>query len=135
MNLFRLCVMTPQGTVCEREIRSAVLLTEDGEIGFLAGREECVIEVLAGDVRFREASGEEQTLETDGGIARMTGKDLTILCGAAYRKEDAEMMREARQKELSEERKRQEKSLAEYKLTRAALMRAFDKLKRSSQKR
>ena len=134
MTSFRLLVLTPREVVCDEEVLSVVLLTEDGKMGFMARREECVVELLPGDLRFRTEKG-EATLETDGGIASTDGKTLRILCGAAYRKEDAAEQREARASELMEEKKRRERSLAEYKMSRAALMRAFEKLKRSSGKR
>ena len=133
MRDFRLLVLTPRERVYDGDITSLVMPTADGEIGFLAGREETVLEVLPGDLRLR-AGKKDTVLETDGGVAHMTGKKLTVLCGVAYPKEVAKEMRARRASELSEERKKQEKSLADYKLTRAALMRAFDKLKRTEVK-
>lgn len=133
MRDFRLLVLTPRERVYDGDITSLVMPTADGEIGFLAGREETVLEVLPGDLRLR-AGKKDMVLETDGGVAHMTGKKLTVLCGVVYPKEAANEMRARRASELSEERKKQEKSLADYKLTRAALMRAFDKLKRTEVK-
>lgn len=133
MKSFHLVVLTPRERVYDGEAESVVIPTSDGEIGFLAGREETVVELVAGVLRFR-AAGEEIFLETDGGVAEMKGKEMILLCGAAYREEEAEERKKERAAELSETRARQEKSLAEYKMTRAALMRAFDKLKRSKVK-
>lgn len=133
MKSFRLLVLTPSECVFDGMVESVVFPTEDGQIGFLAGREETVRELMAGDLRLRTAE-EEITFETDGGIVRTDGKEMTLLCGAAYLKEEAEERKKERASALSEQRARQEKSLAEYKMTRAALMRAFDKLKRSKVK-
>ena len=127
---FTLVVLTPRGAVFEGEITSLVLPTADGAMGFLAGRERTTVEVVAGDVRYR-TSDREYILETDGGIAEMTGKGMTILCGVAYYKDEAEEKKAERSLELEEARARQEKSLAEYKINRAALIRAFDKIRRS----
>ena len=135
MTPFRAVVLTPREAVWEGEITSAVLLTEDGKIGFMAGREACVIELMPGTIRFLSEQEGETILETDGGIAETDGKELRILCGTAYRQEDAAERKQARASELEEEKKRRERSLAEYKMSRAALMRAFEKLKRSSGKR
>ena len=133
MTLFPLVVLTPREVVFEGDISSLVLPTADGEIGFLAGREDAVLELLPGDIRLTTPV-ETVVLETDGGVAEMSAGTLTVLCGAAYRKEEAEFKKQQRETELSERKKQQEQSLAEYKLTRAALIRAFDKLKRSKLK-
>lgn len=133
MTSFDLVILTPRSTLYEGKSTSVVLPTEDGSIGFLAGREATVIEVLPGDVKFKEGES-EHILETDGGIAEMTGKTLTFLCGEGYDKADAERMRLERTAHLSEERERQERSLAEYKINRAALIRAFDKIRRARTK-
>ena len=135
MKFFRLRILTPKGAAYDAEVRSAVLLTEDGKIGFLPDREECLLEVMSGELRFRDAKGNELCFETESGIARMQGKELTLLCQAAYPKEQANQMKEARLQELSEEKRRRERSLAEYKLTRVNLMRQFDKLKRTSRQK
>ena len=130
---FAFLLMTPREVVFEGEVTSLVLPTTDGAIGFLPGREKTTLEVLPGDVKFQTAEG-ALTVETGGGVAEMTGKTLTLLCGAAYRKEEAAKRKSERALELEEERKRQEQSLAEYKINRAALMRAFDKLRRTAGK-
>ena len=133
MKCFRLLVLTPRERVYDGEILSLVVPTGDGAVGFLAGREATLSEIVPGSVRFRTEKGEE-VLETDGGVMEMTGKEATLLCGAAYYEAEAEERRKARDVELTEEKKRQEQSLAEYKMTRAALMRAFEKFKRNQTK-
>ena len=105
MTPFRAVVLTPREAVWEGEITSAVLLTEDGKIGFMAGREACVIELMPGTIRFLSEQEGETILETDGGIAETDGKELRILCGTAYRQEDAAERKQARASELEEEKK------------------------------
>ena len=127
---FSLAVLTPSEAVFEGEISSVVLPTTDGSIGFLPGRERTIVEVVPGDLTFRTERG-DYTLETDGGVAEMNDEGLTVLCGTAYYKEEAETRRLERQSELSEERRRQEQSLADYRMSRVALIRAFDKIRRA----
>ena len=134
MRSFRLSVLTPREKVYDGEISSLVIPTSDGEIGFLAGRAATVLEIAEGILRFRDAKGEEYRFETDGGLFRMTGEEATVLCGAAYRVEEAETKKRERTAYLEKERARQEQSFAEYQMTRAALIRAFDKLKRGGRK-
>jgi len=133
MTAFSLVLLTPREVVFDGEVTSVVLPTADGQIGFLSGRERTTVEVLPGDVRFQTKEG-EVVVETGGGIAEMQGNTLAVLCGAAYLKEEAERKKSERLAELEEARIRQEKSLAEYKINRAALIRAFDKLRRTSAK-
>lgn len=133
MTPFRLVILTPRAQVFDGQATSVVLPTEEGAMGFLAKRERTVVEVVPGDFKF-SSEGKEYVLETDGGIAEMTGDEMTFLCGEAYGKEEAEERKLKRSAELDEERARQEQSLAEYKINRAALIRAFDKIRRSRHK-
>ena len=134
MRSFPLAVLTPRERAFEGEILSLVLPTEDGEMGFLAGREQTVVEITAGDFRFTDAAGETFIFETDGGVFRMTEKGAVMLVGVAYPKEEAAAKRQERADLLAEDKKKQEQSLADYKMTRAALMRAFEKLKSAKRK-
>ena len=133
MTPFTLEILTPRETVYDGKALSVVLPTADGAVGFLYLRERTTVEVVPGDVKFLTEKG-EYIYETDGGIAEMTGNKLTFLCGEAYDKLEAGARKARRSAELDEERARQEKSLAEYKLNRAALIRAFDKIRRSRTK-
>ncbi len=133
MSAMRLVFLTPREVVFDGEVTSLVLSTADGKMGFLPLRERVTVEVLAGDVLFKTETG-SFAYETDGGVAEMKGNVLTVLCGAAYDKDEAAEKRSERASELAEERKKQEQSLAEYKINRAALLRAFDKLRRTTVK-
>ena len=133
MTPFTLTILTPRETVYDGKALSVVLPTADGSAGFLYRRERTTVEVVPGDVKVVTEKG-EYLLETDGGIAEMTGDTLTYLCGEAYAKGEADARKARRSAELDEERERQERSLAEYKLNRAALIRAFDKIRRSRTK-
>lgn len=131
MKSFPLLVLTPNEVAFEGEITSLVIPTADGTIGFLAGREDCVFAFVPGEFRFETESG-TIVLETDGGVLEMNGGKASVLCGTAYPKEEAAFRRSKRASELSEEKRKQEQSLADYKLTRMALVRAFEKLRRGS---
>ncbi|MBO4473137.1 MAG: F0F1 ATP synthase subunit epsilon [Clostridia bacterium] len=133
MKSFHFAILTPRECVYEGEILSLVLPTEDGQIGFLSCREETVIQVMAGDFRVTDEAGGTHLFETDGGVFRITREGANLLCGAAYHKEEAADKRREDAERLEADRQRQEKSLADYKMTRLALMRAFEKIKRSNQ--
>lgn len=133
MSSLKFVLLTPREVVFEGEVASLVLPTTDGKMGFLPLRERVTVEVLAGDVLFKTEQG-SFAFETDGGIAEIKENVLTMLCGVAYGKEEANKKRSERASELAEERRKQEQSLAEYKINRAALLRAFDKLRRTTVK-
>ena len=128
MTLLTLRLLTPREVVYEGAALSLVLPTSDGSIGFLPMRERTTVEVVPGDIRIQTQEG-DLVMETDGGVAEMCDNVLTVLCGVAYLKEEAAKKRSERASELQEERKRQEQSMQEYKINRAALIRAFDKLR------
>ena len=134
MKSFLFAVLTARECAYEGEIVSLVLPTEDGLIGFLADREETVVEVVAGDLRLTDTDGITRVFETDGGVFRACKEGATLLCGAAYAKEEAAEKKQQHAQRMEEEKLKQEKSLADYKMTRAALMRAFEKLKSTKKK-
>ncbi len=134
MKLFHLSILTPREKIFDNDISSLIIKTTDGEIGFLADRASTIMEILPGMLRIRDEKGTEMKIETDGGVFRLSEGKATILCGTAYFDSEVEEKKRERMAYLEEEKIRQEQSLAEYKLTRAALLKAFDKLKRGKQK-
>ena len=65
----------------------------------------------------------------------MSLSGMTVLCGTAYEKTEAEERKAERAIQLSEQRKKQEQSLADYKINRVALIRAFDKIRHARNSR
>lgn len=130
MRSFPLTVLTPLGTFFDGEIEALTLVTSEGEIGIMAGRESAVIAVEKGVIRYVK-NGETVYLSEDGGVFEMKGGKGVLLCSAVYdRKTEAED-RVKRAQALEKERERQKQSLSEYKLGQASLAKAFDKLKRA----
>jgi len=129
MSTFRFRLVTPLETLADIEITSLVLPTADGEIGILKGREHTILDVAEGILRVKDAEGKEVRYACGEGVAEVTESEVTLLTGEGYLAEEAEEGKRARESALIEERKRQEKSALDYKLTRVALMRAFEKLK------
>ena len=131
MKPFSFTLLTPTKTVYEGDILSVVFPTEEGEIGLLRGREDCLIAVKAGPFRYRE-NGDEWTLaESLGGMAEMRGGELTFCTEGAWLLSEREVASKRREEEIERERERGEQSLMDYKLSQGAMSKAFDKLRRS----
>ena len=130
MRSFRLTVLTPFGKFFEGEIESLTLLTEDGEIGILAGRESASVSVKEGVIHYVK-DGKTVRLSEDGGVFEMKNGEGVLMCPAIYDERTAKEDREKRALALQKEKERQKQSLSEYKLGQAALAKAFDKLKRA----
>lgn len=132
MKPFSFRVLTPKACYFEGEILSLVLPTEEGSIGFLRGREDCVVSVSDGAFRYTLPSGESVERFSDGGVAEMKGGVFTFCTAAAYSLADREEIRAIREAERAEEAMRQARSREEYTMYKVAMAKAFDKLKRSA---
>ena len=132
MKTFPLRILTPGAPYFEGEIVSLVLPTEEGSIGFLCGREDCVISVSKGALRYTLPSGESVELFSEGGVAEMKGGVFTFCTEAAYLSAEAEEFRAMREAERAQEALRQARSHEESAAYKVAMAKAFDKLKRAA---
>ena len=76
---FRCRLIGPEGLVFDRQVVSATLPAQDGQVGVLAGRAPMVVALGSGVVGFRQASGESFMVSVEGGLAEMRHNVLTIL--------------------------------------------------------
>jgi len=133
MNPFPFRILTPTSKYFDGEIVSLVLPTEEGYIGILRGRADCVIAVKAGDViRYTLPSGEEIRLGSEGGAAEVKGGGVTYCTETAYLESEAADASARREREREEEGAIQARNREEYTMYKVAMAKAFDKLKRSS---
>ena len=132
MKSFLFRVLTPKACYFEGEILSLVLPTEEGSIGFLRGREDCVVSVSEGAFHYTLPSGESVENFSEGGVAEMKDGVFTFCTEAACALADREEIRAIREAERVEEAQRQARSREEYTMYKVAMAKAFDKLKRSA---
>ena len=131
MTTFSFTILTPTKAFFEGDICSVVFPTEEGEIGLLRGREDCLIAVKTGAFRYKGTDGEWTVAESLGGMAEMRGGELTFCTEDVWLLADREVASKRREEAIERERALGEKSLADYKLSQAAMAKAFDKLRRS----
>ncbi|MBQ9370312.1 MAG: F0F1 ATP synthase subunit epsilon [Clostridia bacterium] len=133
MNPFPFRILTPTSGYFEGEIVSLVFPTEEGYIGILRGRSDCIISVKAGGViRYVLPSGEEVRLVSEGGAAEVKGGVVTYCTEEAYLESESAEVSERRAREREEEGMLQARNREEYTMYKVAMAKAFDKLKRSS---
>ena len=132
MNPFPFRIITPTGGYFDGEIVSLVFPTEEGYIGILRGRADCVITVKeGGTIRYTLPSGEEVRFLSVGGAAEVRGGVVTYCTESAYLESEAESVRSRKEQEREKEASQLSKRREEYTLYKAAMAKAFDKLKRS----
>ena len=108
---------------------SAVLPTDDGEYGVLAGHCNTVGAVCAGELRFETEAGETRRAAVAPGLFKIDGDRVLLLVDAAERPEDIDVNRALRAREEAEEALRQKRSMAEYQLAQGNLARALNRLR------
>ena len=108
---------------------SAVLPTDDGEYGVLAGHCNTVGAVCAGELRFETEAGETRRAAVAPGLFKIDGDRVLLLVDAAERPEDIDVNRALRAREEAEEALRQRRSMAEYQLAQGNLARALNRLR------
>ena len=131
MKAFPFRILTPSETYFEGEVISLVFPTEEGSIGFLSGRADCVLSVSTGVFHYTLPSGETVRLASEGGVAEMKEGVFTYCTERAYPEEDAEKAHLEKEEEREAESRRQGKIREEYTMYKVAMAKAFDKLKRS----
>jgi len=84
----RLVLVTPETTLLDEPIRSAMFPLFDGQMGILPGRAPLVGRLGTGELRFDRTSGGAQSFFIDGGFVQIKGSVVSILTHAASRLED-----------------------------------------------
>ena len=108
---------------------SAVLPTDDGEYGVLAGHCNTVGAVCAGELRFETEAGETRRAAVAPGLFKIDGDRVLLRVDDAERPEDIDVNRALRAREEAEEALRQKRSMAEYQLAQGNLARALNRLR------
>ena len=133
MKAFPFRILTPTKRYSDEEIVSLVFPTEEGYIGILRGRSDCVISVKKGGViRYTLPSGEEVRLISEGGAAEVKGGVVTYCTEDVYPESEASEALARKERERQEESLAQAKRREEYTMYKVAMAKAFDKLKRTS---
>lgn len=126
MKEFELRIVTPDGSFFEGQAEKVIVRTMEGDICILP-RHADLLTALGGGTCRVVASGETRYAACSGGMIAVLGGKVTISAVTFEWKEDIDLERAVRAKEAAEEKlkreklSKQEQSMAEAKLKRAAV--------------
>jgi len=78
MSIF-LKIMSPSAVMLDEAVRSVVLPSPSGELGILAKRQQLLVRLKKGALRYETLSGEKLSLPVEGGLAYNDGEIVTVL--------------------------------------------------------
>lgn len=128
MKKFKLEMLTPEREFYNGEAESLIVTSPDGDIGILASHTPIVIGLNPSTIEIR--NGDDVKILSNGeGFLEVTPDKTIILCQTMEWPEEIELNRVNRAIEEHERKAREAKSVAEYKMSKATLARAFARLK------
>ena len=135
MNTFSLRIYEADGIFAEGEAEMVVIPTVDGEYGVMTGHENMVFSVIPGRLKYRMAGEETKIASVASGMMRVEDNDVLILTEAAEHPEEIDLERARRKEEEAREAILQKKSIKDYYLAQATLIRSINRMrvKRESQ--
>jgi F-type H+-transporting ATPase subunit epsilon len=72
-------IMAQDAVKVDQEVRSVSLPSPTGELGILPKRQQILVRLQKGNIRYETLTGEKQSLSVTGGIAYNDGENVTIL--------------------------------------------------------
>lgn len=135
MNTFSLRIYEADGIFLEGQAEMVVIPTVDGDYGIMAGHENMVFSVIPGRLKYRMAGGETKIASVASGMMRIEDNDVLILTEAAEHPVEIDLERARRKEEEAREAILQKKSIKDYYLAQATLIRSINRMrvKRESQ--
>lgn len=132
MSDFYLKMISSNGVFYEGLCNSLIIPAPDGERAVMAHHEELMIAVTEGEARFRKKEGEAFTSVVVGrGYCQVANNRVVLLTDTIERPEDIDENRAREALERANERLRQNQSIREYHMTRAAMARALARIRES----
>ncbi len=129
MNTFSLRIYDPDETFISGQAEMVVIPTVDGEYGVMAGHENMVFSVVPGKLRYRMAGEETRIAFVASGMMRVEDNDVLILTEAAEHPEEIDFERARRKEEEAREAILQKRSIKEYYLAQATLIRSINRMR------
>jgi F-type H+-transporting ATPase subunit epsilon len=128
MTKFMLEMLTPERTFFKGKVDSIIVQSLDGSLGILAGHSPMVIGLEPSMITIKN-DGETKICANGEGFLQVRPDETIILCQTMEWPEEIELNRVNRAIEEHERKLREAKSIAEYKLSKATLSRAFARLR------
>ena len=135
MKTFSLRIYEADDVFAEGEAEMVVIPTVDGEYGVMADHENMVFSIIPGRLQYRMAGQETKMASVASGMMRVEDNDVLILTEAAEHPEEIDLERARRKEAEAREAILQKKSIKDYYLAQATLIRSINRMrvKRQSQ--
>jgi F-type H+-transporting ATPase subunit epsilon len=134
VHTFGLQVMSINGVFFDGRACSITLPCVDGEMGIQPYHEEMWVAIYTGEIRITKPNGEVVVGVCGNGSVQFANNRCLVLADTIERPEDIDVNRAKEALEIAKERMRQRNSIAEYKMSQAAMARALSRLKASKKK-
>jgi len=125
---FRLQIVTPERSFFDDQAEMVVITVPDGEFGVMAGHSPMVVSMREGAVRILRENTWREAAASDG-FATITQDQVLLMLQTVEWPEEIDRARAQRDRELAEEKLRQQKSMREYHIARSMLARAMARLR------
>ncbi len=127
MKSYKLKIITPEKTFYDGETEQIVVRTSDGDMGVLAGHENYVSDLPAGQFRVK-IDGTYKTAAISGGVLKVSKEVTTILAMAAEWADEIDLDWAKRSQADAEKRLKETKSDFEHRRAELKLKRALNRL-------
>jgi len=129
MNTFSLTILAADNPFYSGPCESLVVPSLDGKYGILANHSNMIIAVVPGTMIYRPPGKEDQIIAVSHGVVKMENNDVLVLVDSAERVEDIDANRAKKAAAAAREAMLQSRSAREYRLARAQMERALNRLR------
>jgi F-type H+-transporting ATPase subunit epsilon len=134
MDNFRLHFMASDHMVFDDDAQSVSLPTTEGSIGILAHHSNIIMAVVPGEITYRAANGDEDTVIVSDGLLKVENGEVMILVDTAERPDEIDEARAQRAEERAREELKRANTNRDIALASAELSRAMSRIKYSKKK-
>lgn len=125
---FKLEIVTPDKKFFTDDVEMVVVNTKMGQIGVLKNHAPMVFAVTAGAIKIRKDNKDKKAFVSEG-FMEVNNNIVTLMVDAAEWPEEIDVNRALRAKERAQERLSKELAEKEYIRSKAALLRAVERIK------
>ena len=134
MDNFRLHFMASDHMVFDDEAQSVSLPTTEGSVGILAHHSNIIMAVVPGEITYRAANGDEETVIVSDGLLKVENGEVMILVDTAERPDEIDEARAQRAEERAREELKRANTNRDIALASAELSRAMNRIRASKKK-
>ncbi len=120
--------------VFDDDAQSVSLPTTEGSIGILAHHSNIIMAVVPGEITYRVANGDEDTVIVSDGLLKVENGEVMILVDTAERPDEIDEARAQRAEERAREELKRANTNRDIALASAELSRAMSRIKYSKKK-